>query len=966
MLDTGWFSVTQFSLNMTGVNIRYFRGWVRLALVVCVVALACLGVILCGRVLMSGASGDQRLRYMPDVAGVFEDEAMFRAVVDLSMDRGSAVAPLAVTYPQDGSVFPPDMSAPSFRWKDETLAVDAWIVDVVLGRERHIYAATLGVTPQPEIDARCLTEQNRMALKVDAGMHTWAPDAEIWAAIKKHSVARDVTVLIHGMDMRADGTWHHASSGQVRMRTSRDPVGAPIFYRDVPLMPSKNEEGVIKPLATEAISLIEWRLRDLSKPESTVVMQDMPTCANCHSFSMDGKTMGMDMDGPQGDKGAYTLVDMAETVVIEEEDVFSWNTFKEKVKNHHTLGLMSQVSPDGQYVISTVNESLFVCNYSDFRFLQTFYPTRGILAVYSRKTGEITRLPGADDPRYVQACPVWSPDGKEIIFMRAAARPAYDAGPLPEKANDPREPAIQYDLYRIPFNGGKGGRAEPLRGASRNGMSNSFAKCSPDGRWIVFVQSRNGMLMRPDSRLYIVPSEGGTAREMNCNTRLMNSWHSWSPNSRWLVFASKANTPFTQMFLTHIDKQGNDSPAILVPNSTAANRAVNIPEFVNIPASGLAKISTPAVDYRRLMEKGNQLALQGRLTEAEAVLLKSLAIRSDYPDTHANLAFVLNARGRHAEAIDHCRKALAAESRFAEAHNNWGNALVKLGRLDEAVARYRSAVECRKHYDLALINLGRTLARLGRYEESVEHFTKAGEAEPDSVEAQTGAGRSLMKLGKLASARERFLVAAKLDSTSFSACSGAGDVCLAMGRLNEATEWYVKALALRPESFAVCSNLGSAYLRMGRFDAAVDAFRRAVAVKANSDSAHHNLATALREKGRVADAISEYRKAINLAPSSQRSRLALAWLLSTTSDVAHRNGAEAIRLAESVLKDAGGRDAAVLEVLAAACAEAGQFDKAVNTMESAIAAIPANADMLTLVDMKRRLKLFRDGKAIRQ
>ena len=176
----------------------------------------------------------------------------------------------------------------------------------------------------------------------------------------------------------------------------------------------------------------------------------------------------------------------------------------------------------------------------------------------------------------------------------------------------------------------------------------------------------------------------------------------------------------------------------------------------------------------------------------------------------------------------------------------------------------------------------------------------------------------------------------------------------------------MKALALRPESFAVCSNLGSAYLRMGRFDAAVDAFRRAVAVKANSDSAHHNLATALREKGRVADAISEYRKAINLAPSSQRSRLALAWLLSTTSDVAHRNGAEAIRLAESVLKDAGGRDAAVLEVLAAACAEAGQFDKAVNTMESAIAAIPANADMLTLVDMKRRLKLFRDGKVIRQ
>ena len=43
-------------------------------------------------------------------------------------------------------------------------------------------------------------------------------------------------------------------------------------------------------------------------------------------------------------------------------------------------------------------------------------------------------------------------------------------------------------------------------------MSNSFPKISPDGRWIVFVQARNGMVMRPDGKLYIVPSVGGEAR----------------------------------------------------------------------------------------------------------------------------------------------------------------------------------------------------------------------------------------------------------------------------------------------------------------------------------------------------------------------------------------------------------------------------------------------------------------------
>ena len=122
-------------------------------------------------------------------------------------------------------------------------------------------------------------------------------------------------------------------------------------------------------------------------------------------------------------------------------------------------------------------------------------------------------------------------------------------------------------------------------------MSNSFPKMSPDGRWIVFVQCRNGQLMRPDGQLYIVPASGGEARRMRCNTPLMNSWHSFSPNGRWLVFTSKSRSPYTQMFLTHIDENGNDSPAILIENATAANRAVNIPEFVDLAPGGHAAAS---------------------------------------------------------------------------------------------------------------------------------------------------------------------------------------------------------------------------------------------------------------------------------------------------------------------------------------------------------------------------------------
>ena len=71
-----------------------------------------------------------------------------------------------------------------------------------------------------------------------------------------------------------------------------------------------------------------------------------------------------------------------------------------------------------------------------------------------------------------------------------------------------------FDLYRIPYNNGQGGKAEPLAGASRNGRSNYFPKYSPDGKWIVFCQARNYMLLQPDSELYIIPAEGGEARRL--------------------------------------------------------------------------------------------------------------------------------------------------------------------------------------------------------------------------------------------------------------------------------------------------------------------------------------------------------------------------------------------------------------------------------------------------------------------
>ncbi len=509
--------------------------------------------------------------------------------------------PISIDYPEDGSIFPPGITPPTFLWRDS--AGTLWSIDIAFGdKSAPIHASSAGERMHiGPIDPDTVSDSNSPPKLTTQQAATWAwtPDAATWAAIQAHTVSHPATVTITGL---RDGQVAYSQS-HIAFTTSKDAVNAPIFYRDVPLMPSAGVNGVVSPLAPTSIPLIHWRLRDITKPESHTVLKDMPTCANCHSFSADGKTFGMDIDGPANDKGLYAVVPVQKHMTIQSKDMVHWNTDGSVGKIR--VGFMSQVSPDGRYVLSTfagptvksMMDSYYVTNFMDYRFLQVFFPTRGILEYYNRATELRQPLPGADNPKYVQTDGVWSPDGKYIVFARAEARDPRPRGQLhATHALDPNETQIQYDLYRIPFNDGKGGTAERIVGASENGMSNNFPKISPDGKWIVYVLCKNGQLMRPDSQLYIIPAGGGVPRRLRANTRLMNSWHSWSPNGRWLVFSSKARSPYTQMYLTHIDANGDSSPAILIDNATASNRAVNIPEFVNIKPDGIDNIEVHVAD----------------------------------------------------------------------------------------------------------------------------------------------------------------------------------------------------------------------------------------------------------------------------------------------------------------------------------------------------------------------------------
>jgi Tfp pilus assembly protein PilF len=766
------------------------------------------------------------------------------------MHRGvlaAETAPRSVTidYPLNRSIFPPDITPPTFIWHDAVEAATRWRIEIDFadGSAPLRFEST---GPRPvigAIDTRCISTTNELpSLSPEqATAHTWSPDAATWERMKKHSVARPAKVVITGLDQAESAK--PVSRGEASLSTSKDPVGAPIFYRDVPLMPSATEKGVIKPLASNAIHLIEWRLRSIDQTQSRVVLQEMHTCANCHSFSRDGRTFGMDMDGPQNDKGLYAAVSLKPDTVIRNRDMIHWNPTYDRQFAFNRVGFMSQVSPSGRYVLTMLTpgdrppqNNYYVANFTDYRFLQVFYPTRGVLYWYDRATGERHPLPGADDPKYVQTNGVWSPDEKYIIFARAESKEPYSPDvKLATHANDPNETQIQYDLYRVPFNGGRGGKAELILGASGNGMSNSFPKVSPDGRWIVFVQAHNAELMRPDSQLYIVPFQGGEARRLEANMYPMNSWHSWSPNGRWLVFSSKSRGPYTRMYLTHIDEEGNSSPAIFIDNPTAANRAVNLPEFVNIPPNGLMKIDTPAVDMYRDFDRAVELAEAGQ-EEASIAEWKKLA--AEDPDD-------------------------------ARIHNNLAAALIRTASFTQAIPELDKALQLNPQYNIVHVNLAHAFLGAEQADQAVAEYEKAVEIYPDSADLRNSYGNALRAQGNLDGAIQQYTAAIGIDPKLADAHNNLGLVLQQQGRTSEAEQEFRAAISLNPNFADAENNLGTLVGQQGNDAEAEQLFRNAIRDNSGFARAMVNLAATLASEGRFPEAETVVQRALQIEPANK-------------------------------------------------------------------------------------------------
>ena len=95
------------------------------------------------------------------------------------------------------------------------------------------------------------------------------------------------------------------------------------------------------------------------------------------------------------------------------------------------------------------------------------------------------------------------------------------------------------------------------------------------------------------------------------------------------------------------------------------------------------------------------------------------------------------------------------------------------------------------------------------------------------------------------------------------------------------------------------------------------------------------MAVTLAAQQKTAEAIAEYRVALQLQPNFSDALNNLAWILAANPNPQMRNGMEAVALAEHACALTHNKQAIKIGTLAAAYAEAGQFDDAVASAQLA-------------------------------
>lgn len=334
-----------------------------------------------------------------------------------------------------------------------------------------------------------------------------------------------------------DGTW--VRFAQVTNRVAHEPIDSCIVYRL--LVPNK--------LRSEIRGIYQ---RDLESFETSPILTTRDGtihCFNCHAFHQhDPNRFLLHV------RGEYTGM-----MLVTGGEIRRINTQKDPM--FRPLAYASW-HPDGNHIAATCNRFIGHTPANAKTYYFEALEKRGDLAVYDVRKNLISTTDAVFGHDHIETHPCWSADGKYIYYCRAKDLPILK--PEDWEKND-------FDLMRVSYDVASGtwGKPETVKAYSEVGLSCSFPRPSPCGKYVLHILADRTTfpIHQESSDVYLLDLESNQERRLDAlSSDLAESYPRWSSNGRWITFlSSRADGMSDLPYLAYFDEQGEAHKPFVLP-----------------------------------------------------------------------------------------------------------------------------------------------------------------------------------------------------------------------------------------------------------------------------------------------------------------------------------------------------------------------------------------------------------------
>lgn len=326
-------------------------------------------------------------------------------------------------------------------------------------------------------------------------------------------------------------------------------------------------------------------------------------------------------------------------------------------------------------------------------------------------------------------------------------------------------------------------------------------------------------------------------------------------------------------------------------------------------------------------ERSGQPLSKTNVDETPAVWLvqaQELAGEAPSPD---NLTAIIKLC-EHAAITDPSPEIVAPAARLASwAHNRKGEQLIDAGQPDIALGEFEIALSIDAENPLALHNRAVTLAQQGKFDDALADFNRVIDLNP----------------GLAIAYRNR------------------AELFAAESKPREAIADYTQAIEREASDPELYRARAYALQQIGERERALADLDRAVQLAPGEPQGYTQRGNLLADAGQYAHAVEDFEQSLAINPDLSETHRSLAWLRCTCPEERYRDSKYALTAAQLAASLSSPDDYLALDVLAAAHANAGDFNRAVNFEHQALQRAPQAA----APPMQARLHLYQQHQPYR-